>query len=256
MTNNPFAEYGIKNIPDMLGISKINPLLDLQLGSALPGLVKFSEFLPDLGITLSPSVTSMALAAQSYMSNFDWVSQVGAVNAFVGSGLSQMISPIQAESQMAVFGREAKASMDLDEIMRISDIGESFFASATQSIFTSLDTSFIDDLLGQAKSFDMGDLAFDDLDEGFFAQQPELIQSIEQLHQFSELSAADRLVLVRFIKVIVTLAVTLGLLEVSTDLPVAGLILACLGFGGMPVGHFVGEVANKALTPKALDDEA
>lgn len=256
MTNKPLADFGIASIPDMLGISATYPQLDLQFGSAVSVFRNFSALLPDMGIYMSHSVSSMAEAAQGFTSHIDWVSQIKSVNALAGSSLSQLARSTPAESAMAKFGREAKASMDMSAILGIASIGESLYADATKSIFSSLDTSFIDDLLGQAKTFDMGDLAIDDLDDGLFAQQSELVQSIEQLPQFSELSAADRIVLVRFIKVIVTLAVTLGLLEISTDLPAAGLILTCLGLGGMPVGHFVGEVVNKALTPKAIDEEA
>lgn len=257
MDKNQVALLGMDTtITDLLKISENSPLIDFGVGDALRQMSTISSFMPDLGISMSPSVTSMVSAAQSVTGQMDWVSQITAVNATLGSSLLQMSLPTQSESIMAAFGREVKASMDLDEIMRISDIGESVFASATQSIFSSIDTSFIDDLLGQAKSFDIGDLVLDDLDEDFFAQQPELAQSIEQLPQFSALSAADRLLVVRFIKVIVTLAVTLGLLEISTEQPAAGLILACLGLGGMPVGNFAGNVVNKVLTPKSIEGEA
>lgn len=257
MDKNQLALLGLDTtISDMLKISDNYPLIDFGVGDALRQMSNFSSFMPDLGIAMSPSITSMVSAAQSVTGQMDWVSQISGVNATLGSSLLQMALPTQSESIVGMLGREVKASLDMGEILRISGIGESIFSSATQSLIGSIDTSFLDDLLSQAKDFDLSTVGLDDATDNFFEQQPALSHSIEQLPQFKEFSPADRLILIGFIKVIVTLSVTLGLLELSVDQPAAAIILACLGVSGIPAGNLVGGVINKALTQKSIDGEA
>lgn len=126
----------------------------------------------------------------------------------------------------------------------------SSLAALTKSVVTSIDTAHLSDILASASTL-RDDLADEDLEEAteeFFENHPELAESIEELPALYALSKADRLLVIWFVRIYVTMTFTCIMLNISVEYPELDALIDALGIsGGLAAGKKAGELTAKTL---------
>lgn len=125
-------------------------------------------------------------------------------------------------------------------------------AAMTASLASAIDTSNIQELLTNASTFRKeleDEEGFDELAEDFFANHPELTESIEDSPALLNLSATERRLIVWFVQFIVVMTVTCVIMNITDEFPEIDRIWTGLGLSG---GLGAGQKAVK-FTKKALD---
>jgi hypothetical protein len=228
----------------------------------------------------SASDSILALAALSVPKVPSWITEMSAIKPGFGLSLagvgfdvekhfgSTAISPLASAgllgdnymSAMEKLGLDTiefmdTPIMDLDATIGLGNFWKSdkVFADAMAtlgaSVASSMDTSYVQDLIDQADAFaaDIAAFDIDDRSAELFSAHPDLVESIEQQPFLINLSPADRKLIVWFIGTIVAIYVTMSVANISLDSDELDALLSGLGIAGPAAGVAAGKLTGKLL---------
>lgn len=164
----------------------------------------------------------------------------------------QMTTGIEAVGQQhAQMMRQLLPSIKVASAFTYGETIQGSFSRITESITSTVDPAVIANILSNARAFrdEVIEQDVDALTEEFFDSHPDLAESIEEIASLYTLSRADRMLVIWFVRISVTLSVACFMLNISDEYPDLQRILDALGLGG---GYAAGKLAGD-VTAKALD---
>jgi hypothetical protein len=149
-------------------------------------------------------------------------------------------------------------SLDMGNLFEADLAFENALAALGASVASSIDTGYVQDLIGLADVFrsEIEALDIDERAAELFTAHPGLAESIEQQSFLINLSPAERKLIVWFIGTIVAIYVTMGVANISLDSEELGALLSGLGIAGPPAGVVAGKVTGKLLDKLPQADES
>lgn len=250
MTKDYAANSGMSAA--LTGIAIVNKSVlssGVYQNTALTEAMDFSRFMPKFDfLTPSPVIDLVnKMSVATIMPT--WQKQISAVNPGIALSLEGIMPKMSAVNSL--LAHRFTPDINISEALTFSSALRTASTSVTESILATIKPISILDILDQAESFraEIDDEELEDLTEEFFQQQPELATAIAELPVLITLSRTERLAIIWFVRISVTLYVAGYLVNLSTENPALFTILAVFGLG---TGTDPGKLAGKA-TEKLLD---
>jgi hypothetical protein len=155
----------------------------------------------------------------------------------------------QISDQHDAIAKMIDPSINMLKMMGYEDRLYKSVEAMTTSFAASIDTSHFQDILANASALreEFTDQDLEEIDD-FFETHPDLAETIEDVPGLHVLSQADRLLVIWFVRICVTLSVTCIMLNISIENPQLDALLDAIGMsGGWEMGKKAGHLTGKAL---------
>lgn len=236
------ALYGI-SIANKSALSSM-----FQQNAALTKALDFSRYIPKFDFRPPSPVVDLVrdMSASSIMPT--WQKQISAMNPGFALSLDNIVPRMSAMNSL--LAHRFTPDINIGEALNFSSALRTASTGVTESILATIKPLSISDILDQAEAFrsEIDDEELAILTDEFFQQQPELATAISELPILVTISRAERLAIIWFVRIAVTLYVAGYLFNLSSENPTLFTILAVLGVGtGTDPGKLAGKATEKLL---------
>lgn len=253
------ATNSILNVGTSTGVFKAWENMQMSPLVVKPFMFDISAVMPDYGKIMAPAMTEISKILANTVTVAYPKNHLDSILKMVvqSSGIEVVAKAVLASN--AEMMRGFYPSVNVMSGLFGNDQLRLPLAALTKSVVTSIDTSYLSDILATAATFseELAEQDVDELTDEFFENHPELAESIEELPALYTLSAADRLQVIWFVRICVLMSVTCVMLNISVEHPELDSIIDALGIsGGLAAGKKAGDLTGKALDklPQAKDN--